>query len=108
MQLVVGRNIQKNITLDPNNFYHLSVFCVRCGSFAVWGIVLWHSDTHRYQGCGVDKMVVVVREACDVAMYHKLCASSSSPSHQVTGERTTLCRHAAPSLQMPSSRRVQK
>ena len=49
---------------------------------------------------GVDEVVVVVREACDVAVYRKLCASRSSPSYQVTGERTTLCRHAAPSLEV--------
>jgi hypothetical protein len=53
--------------------------------------------TVSVRAVGVDE-VVVVREACDVAVYPKLCAISSSPSYQVklTGERTTSCRHAAP------------
>jgi hypothetical protein len=48
----------------------------------------------------VDEVVVVVRETCDMAVYHKLCTISSSPSYQVTGQRTTLWRHAALSLEV--------
>jgi hypothetical protein len=44
---------------------------------------------------GDDEVVVVVRE---VAMHCTLCTISSSPSYQVTRERTTFCRHAAPLL----------
>jgi hypothetical protein len=61
---------------------------------------------------GADEVVVVVREACDVAMYRKLCAISSSPSYQVTGERTKYilqtCSRCLVLLQMPASRRVRK
>ena len=46
---------------------------------------------------GVDKVVVVVREACDVAMYSYM-QSSQVPA--IRKGLLTLCRHAAPSLEV--------
>ena len=46
---------------------------------------------------GVDEVVVVVREACDVAVYSYV-QSSQAPA--IRKGLLTLCRHAAPSLEV--------
>jgi hypothetical protein len=58
------------------------VTCLQSGAYFS-GIV----TTVGIGAVGVDEVVVVVGEACDMSVYSKLCLSSSSPSYQVTKER---------------------
>ena len=49
---------------------------------------------------GVDEVVVVVREACDVAVYSYV-QSAQVPAIRLQGKGLlTLCRHAAPLLEV--------